>query len=415
MPNRRQALRPVSRRGLERARCDVPCRRVPRRLGRAHADIERAHVRTQRACEGDRLTPVRGLAHHLDGRLPASGRPPRVTTVRLPDTLRPVGGGRTCGRLSCAVVAILALAVVGCGGGGDGAGEGAGPREVRVGVLPTSGVAPLYLGRDKGFFERRDIRLELQVAAGGAAVVPAVISGDLDVGYGASLSSAVARAKGLPIKIVAQGTIGADTPEDSINKLVVRKSGPIREPADLEGKTVAVNTLGSIAEVGIKATLERKGVDVSKVEFVELGLPEMPPALEKRRVDAIWATEPFLSQLEADGGRSLYAWDVEFVPGASLASYFTREAFIEQERETLDRFVAAVNESLTYAQSHPDEVRDAIPKYLKIPARAAAAMTLPIWETDLRPDTIDLQAQAAVKYGLIDEAPAMEELVHAGS
>jgi NitT/TauT family transport system substrate-binding protein len=313
------------------------------------------------------------------------------------------------------VVAILALVVGGCGGGGDdGAGNGAGPQEVRVGVLPTSGIAPLYLGRERGFFERRGIRLELQVAAGGAAVVPAVMSGDLDVGYGASLSSAIARAKGLPIKIVAQGTIAADEPEDSINKLVVRKSGPIREPADLEGGTVAVNTLGSIAEVGIKATLERRGVDLSKVKFVELGLPEMPAALEKGRVDAIWATEPFLSELEAGAGRSLYAWDVEFAPGASLASYFTREAFVEEESETLERFVAAVEESLTYAQEHPDEVRDAISKYLDIPSRAAASMTLPIWATDLRADTIELQAQAAVKYGLIDEEPAVDELVDAG-
>jgi NitT/TauT family transport system substrate-binding protein len=195
----------------------------------------------------------------------------------------------------------------------------------------------------------------------------------------------------------------------------VRESGPVRTPKDLEGRTIAVNTLGSVAEIGIKATLERHGVDLSKVKFVELGLPEMPSALRNERVDAIWATEPFLSQLEADGGRALYAWDVEFAPRASLASYFTREAFIEKDGDTLDRFVDAVNESLTYAQAHPDEVRDAIPKYLKIPEKAAASMTLPIWDTDLAADTIELQAQAAVKYGVIDEAPAMDELVRAGS
>lgn len=316
--------------------------------------------------------------------------------------------------------ALIAASFTACGsssGGSSGNDDGAGANTtvVRVGVLPTSGIAPLYLGRDKGFFRHRGIKLELQVAAGGAAIVPAVLSGDLDVGYGASVSSAIASAKGLPIKIVAQGIIGADNEKDSINKLVVRKSGPIRSPRDLEGGTVAVNTLGSVAEIGIKATLEKHGVDLSKVKFVEIPLPEMPAALDKGRVDAIWATEPFLSELEADGGRALYAWDVEFVPDASLASYFTSAKFIEENPETLNRFVAAVNESLEYAQSHPDEVRETIPKYLKIPAQAADSMTLPIWGTDLHADTIELQAQAAVKYGRIKKAPAMSELIYTGS
>jgi ABC-type nitrate/sulfonate/bicarbonate transport system substrate-binding protein len=328
--------------------------------------------------------------------------------------------GRRRARLSRAALAVVLAGVIGsagCGGDGDSGSprEGREPQVVRVGVLPTSGIAPLYLGRDKGFFEQRGIELDLQVAAGGAAIVPAVISGDLDIGYGASVSSAIANAKGLPIKIVAQGIIGASEETNSINKLVVSKSSPIRSPTDLEGGTIAVNTLGSVAEIGIKATLEEHGVDLSKVEFVELALPEMPAALEKGRVDAIWGTEPFLSELEAGGARSLYAWDVEFVPDASLASYFAGSRFIEEQRATLDRFVDAVNESLTYAQAHPEEVRETIPKYLEIPPKAAQSMTLPIWGTDLHADTIERQAQAAVKYGVIDEAPDMSDLIYAGS
>jgi NitT/TauT family transport system substrate-binding protein len=310
-------------------------------------------------------------------------------------------------------IALAAITAIGCGGDDEGsAGEDGQPEVVRVGVLPTSGVAPLYLGRDKGFFEERGIKLELQVAAGGAAVVPAVVSGDLDVGYGASVSSAIARAKGVPIQIVAQGIIGASNERNSINKLVVTGSGQIRSPEDLQGKTIAVNTLGSVAEIGIKATLEDFGVDLSKVKFVEVDLPEMPPALQRGRVDAIWATEPFLSQLEAEGARSLYAWDVEFAPDASLASYFTSEKVIQENRETVDRFVDAVNESLTYAQAHPAEVRKIIQTYLDIPPKAVESMTLPIWGTDMHVDTIEGQAQAAVKYGVIDEKPQMSELIY---
>jgi NitT/TauT family transport system substrate-binding protein len=310
-------------------------------------------------------------------------------------------------------ILLAAMALIGCGEDDEGAaGEGGQTDVVRVGVLPTSGIAPLYLGRDRGIFEKQRIELELKVAAGGAAIIPAVVSGDLDIGYGASVSSAIAKAKGLPIKIVAEGTIGAKEERNSINKIVVSRSSDIRSPQDLEGKTIAVNTLGSVAEIGIKASLEELGVNISKVKLLEIELPDMPAALKKRRVDAIWATEPFLSRLEAEGERPLYAWDVEFAPGASLASYFTSEKVLQADKPVVDRFIDAVNESLTYAQAHPDEARAAIRTYLDIPAEAVESMTLPIWEPELQATTIDRQAEYAVKYGIIERKPDTSELIY---
>ena len=79
-----------------------------------------------------------------------------------------------------------------------------------------------------------------------------------------------------------------------------RPAGPqgqsdIKEPKDLEGKTIAANTLNNICEVTINATLEEKGVDVSKLKYTEIPFPEMVGALEKGRVDAACVVEPFVS------------------------------------------------------------------------------------------------------------------------
>lgn len=321
---------------------------------------------------------------------------------------------RARGLLSAVVVALLVSGVVSCGGGGQaGNGAGTGPDVVRIGVLPTSGIAPLYVGQEQGFYERRGIEIETQVGAGGAAIVPAVMAGDLDIGYGASVSSAIARAKGLPVTIVAQGIIGASSAQESINKVVVASSSDISSAADLEGKTVAVNTLGSVAEILIKAVLEEEyGVDVSAVEFIEVPLPEMLQTLEAGQADAVWATEPFLSQAESQGHRALFSMDAEFAPNTSLASYFTSEKFIAEHPDLVERFVAATNDSLRYAQEHPDEVRAAVKKYLDIPEAAVDSMTLPLWDADLHVDTIERQARYAVDYGLIDSLPDMGDLVY---
>lgn len=311
------------------------------------------------------------------------------------------------------VLALVATGVAGCGGDQPSA-EGGGDDNavVRIGVLPTSGIAPLHLGVKKGFFAEHGIKIETQIAAGGAAIVPAVVSGDLDVGYGASVSSAIARAKGLPIKIVSQGIIGAKNADNSINKVVVRGSGDIKSPKDLEGKTVAVNTLGSVAEILIKAVLEKSDVDISNVEFIEIPLPEMLQALEDGQADAVWATEPFLSQAEAEGQRALFSMDAEFAPNASLASYFTSEKFISENTDVVSRLAEAVDESLAYAQEHPDEVRDVIGTYLDIPEEAIKSMTLPVWGPEMHADTIRMQMRHAAKYGLIEQQPDMNELIY---
>jgi NitT/TauT family transport system substrate-binding protein len=49
---------------------------------------------------------------------------------------------------------------------------------LKVGVIPISDVAPLYLGIAKGYFKDEHLAIEPVPAQGGAVIVPAVLSGD---------------------------------------------------------------------------------------------------------------------------------------------------------------------------------------------------------------------------------------------
>ena len=51
------------------------------------------------------------------------------------------------------------------------------PDKVKAGVIAIVDVAPIYLGKSKGFFTNRGIDLTLETAQGGAAIVPAVVAG----------------------------------------------------------------------------------------------------------------------------------------------------------------------------------------------------------------------------------------------
>src|SRR5690242_6875038 len=95
----------------------------------------------------------------------------------------------------CAVLALLVLLVAGCGdgeGGGGGGGGASGAETLKVGVIPIADVAPLYVGMEQGFFKDEDLTIEPQLAEGGAAIVPSVISGDYQIGFSNTTSLIIA-------------------------------------------------------------------------------------------------------------------------------------------------------------------------------------------------------------------------------
>jgi NitT/TauT family transport system substrate-binding protein len=314
-------------------------------------------------------------------------------------------------RLAALLLALAcAVGAPGCGDDDGGGGEGE-PATLNVGVIPIADVAPLYLGMEKGFFEEEQLTIKPQLAEGGAAITPAVVSGDFQIGFSNTISLLIAASQDLPVEIISQGVLAGKTEEQAWADLLVLKDGPIKEPKDLEGKTIAVNTLKNICEVTIKASLEKDGVAVDTLEFAEVPFPDMNAALEGGRVDAACVVEPFVSQGKAGKARGIDPFYVRTAPDLTVATYFTSTQYAQENADVVDRFVRAMNRSLTYAQSHPDEVRDVLLDYTEIPPEAAEQIKLPIWRPDLNEPTIELLSELSLKYGLIEEQPDLDELI----
>jgi NitT/TauT family transport system substrate-binding protein len=59
------------------------------------------------------------------------------------------------------------------------------------------------------------------------------------------------------VQIISQGNQAAANTADAWDGVVVRGDSPIKTPADLAGKTIAVNALKGSAELSIRAILAR--------------------------------------------------------------------------------------------------------------------------------------------------------------
>ena len=322
---------------------------------------------------------------------------------------------KTARALALALVAVLFAAgtVAGCGDDDEEPADG-GPKTVRVGVIPIAPVAPLYLGIDQGFFEEEGLRVEPTLAQGGAAIVPAVMAGEQQFGFSNVVSLMLAQNRGLGVKIVTQGsqsTTTADSERDFAG-VVVREDSPIREPADLAGATIAVNTLQNIGDLTITAALQEQGVDTEDIEFREIPFPDMNAALQEGQVDAVWQEEPFLVQLLGEGARIVLQHYREFADHLTIAAYFTSDEVIESDPEMVASFARAMNRSLEFAQENPDEVRRIVTTYTQIPDEAAQEMVLSYFSPDLNVPSLERLAEAGTEQGIFDEQPAVEDLIH---
>jgi NitT/TauT family transport system substrate-binding protein len=314
-------------------------------------------------------------------------------------------------RYALAVLLLALLAVAACGDDDGGEGEGGGPE--RVSVQDTAGVPSAFIeyGVEQGFFEERDLDVQVTPSQGGATVVPAVVSGDSDIAGSNLVSVLLAQGKDIPVKIIAPGTFVRNRRSQDFSAILVAGDSDIRSPKDLEGKTLAVNTLKNVAELAGKASLAGQGVDVSKIELTEVDFPDMNAALTQGRVDAAFQIEPFVSQGVAEGLRIVDRPYVGTKPGLQIGCYFTSERFLSENEDVVERFREGVADTAAAIAEDPAAFREFLPEASEIPPPAAQKAILPEWKAENDQASLDLTAELMARYGVVDEKPDTSDAV----
>ncbi|TAL79086.1 MAG: nitrate ABC transporter substrate-binding protein [Burkholderiaceae bacterium] len=286
---------------------------------------------------------------------------------------------------------------------------------VSIGLIPIGDVSPVYIGIKHGFFKQEGLDLKPTFAAGGAAIVPGVVSGSIDIGYSNTVSLITAAEKGLPLKIIAPGSqVGATQAQDHCF-IYVKGSSAIKTVQDLAGKTIAVNAIKNLSDVTIDATLAAVGVNPSTVKYVEMPFPDMEVALQSGRVDATGPCEPFVTLASDAGQRRIVGFMVGTMPNLQFSAYFVSQRYAQKNPGIVKGFQKAMAKSLAYAQDHPDELRTVILGYTKISADVAKRMILPVWtDTKVNRDSLQRLSDLSVKYGIIPRAPDLDKLFDNG-
>jgi NitT/TauT family transport system substrate-binding protein len=154
------------------------------------------------------------------------------------------------------------------------------PEKIRI-AYPTISItlAPLWIAKDKGFFEQDGLDAEPTYIRGGTTIVQAVIGGNVQIGYAGVPPILSAMARGAPLVIFA-------VLNNKMDYLIVSRL-PVRQPSDFHGKKFAISAFGSSSEFAARLGLEKIGTEPAKVTMVQVGgSPERIVALKSGAVDA---------------------------------------------------------------------------------------------------------------------------------
>jgi NitT/TauT family transport system substrate-binding protein len=309
---------------------------------------------------------------------------------------------------------LLVALLPSCATGASPTPHGNGPEraQITVGTLPIVDAAPIHLAIREGYFTDEGLTVTVEVVQGGAAAIPALMGGDLDIAYGAWPSLLRANAQGLPIRAIADGTRARP---GFTELLALPGTGLEGNPAGLSGKRIAVNTLGNIGELAVRAALVRAGLPAGAAQLVEIPFPEMTAVLERREVDAIWASEPVATIARETIGAVLvtdsYVGEMEGFP---VAGYQATAAFVEANPRTVAAFRRALSRAIERIAEEPGVVAEFAPSFTNLDPELVSRVAMPEFRAHLDIADLDRVQERMLELGLLDEPLDIAAIVEAG-
>ncbi len=239
---------------------------------------------------------------------------------------------------------VLALLI----GGAAFAGE-----PIKLGMSTWLGYAPLYLAKEKGFFQKRGIDVEIVVIES-PADRRAAFAADKIQGMATTVDTHVMTAAAenpIPVKQVL-----AMDDSNGGDGIVAKKE--IKTVKDLKGKTVAAQLGAGASYFWLNYVLSQNGLKLSDIKAVDMKAGDAGAAFVAGKVDAAVTWEPWLSKAkETPFGGVLLSSDK--TPGIIVDSLAFKPAYLKARGDEVKKIIAAWNEAVKFAADNPTEA-DAI-------------------------------------------------------
>jgi NitT/TauT family transport system substrate-binding protein len=285
-------------------------------------------------------------------------------------------------------------------------------KDLKVGILPIAALTPPVVANKLGYFKEAGFNsIEFTTLGGGAELLPAVEAGRIDLALSAYYSVYLARQGGFNFWIACNNDSATNGPTDGY-AVVVKSDSPIQSVKELEGKRVATNTVPSLGIGYLAALMKKEGADYQKINFLEIGFPQMPDAVFNNQVDAANMLEPGHTVAVSSGrGRAIGYPYVQVHPGVDLGGFIATERWLRQNPISAERFTQALTRGVEYMNADEARARREVIEFTKLDPAVAEKMHLPVWRTKVDPAKAQLTADLMLELGMLREKQDVAKFV----
>jgi NitT/TauT family transport system substrate-binding protein len=278
-------------------------------------------------------------------------------------------------------------------------------QKIAVGYVPVADFAPLFVAKDKGFFEQHGLDVTLTKILLASNVPGALVAGSLDIGMGTPPMLLVTAESGLDFQaIAAVSRLEKDNPFVS---LIARPAANIKDAADLKGKKLGVPGFNSSMDISIRKWLMDRNVQPSEVNFVEAIFPQMHDLLAGGQLDAAIVLEPFRTRILKDGtGVDVRDFFADLNPDAIAAIWMAKADWIKAHGDIVAGFRAGLAQGIADLQANPPEFEAIQMKYLGF-----ASPARPDWSLKVTKEDLAFFADMSKQVGLIHQPPQLDKLI----
>ncbi|MDU9411678.1 taurine ABC transporter substrate-binding protein [Pseudomonas sp. zfem005] len=194
-------------------------------------------------------------------------------------------------------------------------------------------VDPAKVAQADGAYEKAShSKIDWRKFDGGAEVITAVASGDVQIGYVGSSPLAAAATRQLPIQTFLIATQIGDA-----EALVARNGAGISKPEDLIGKKIAVPFV-STGHYSLLAALKHWKIDPSKVTILNLAPPAIIAAWQRGDIDATYVWDPALGVAKSSGKVLISSGELGKLGAPTFDAWIVRKDFAEKHPEVVSAF-----------------------------------------------------------------------------
>ncbi len=219
-----------------------------------------------------------------------------------------------------------------------------------------------WIAREAGLFKKYDLDFDLVFIASSPSVTAAMLSGESEISLGGGEG---------PIRAYVQGAtdfVFVGGFKNVLTHSIVGRAD-IKSPADLKGKKVGINRVGSNPHYFAVQALRRSGIDPSEVNLMQSGgSPETLAALLSGNLDAASLNPPADTQAIARGLHYVINGPELKLPYAATV-FVTRRSAVVKRAAALGQFLRAMAEAGKIVHRDKEFVYKVMAKYLRLTDR----------------------------------------------